>query len=174
VAVVDDSGRFLAHDRTGEIVVRGPNVMPGYLNDPGGNSAAFVEGWFRTGDLGTIDRIGYLRLEGRIKDMVNRGGENVSPYEVEEVLTAHTGVREAACFGIPDRKYGEEVVAAVVLSADTTADEILVHCKERLAAYKAPKRLYVVDVIPRTPTGKLQRRRLPSLLGIAPDPGRFV
>jgi acyl-CoA synthetase (AMP-forming)/AMP-acid ligase II len=83
VAVVDDGGGFLPRDRTGEIVVRGPNVMPGYLNNPGGNTAAFFEGWFRTGDLGTIDRVGYLRLEGRIKDMVNRGGENVSPYEVE-------------------------------------------------------------------------------------------
>jgi len=171
VAVLDNSDTFLPCDRTGEIVLRGPNVMPGYLDDPSANTAAFFEGWFRTGDLGAIDRLGYLRLEGRIKDMVNRGGENISPYEVEEVLTTHPGVREAACFAIPDRKYGEEVVAAVVLAEDVTTDELLAHCRERLAAYKAPKRLYVVDRIPRTPTGKLQRRRLPSLLGIGADPG---
>jgi acyl-CoA synthetase (AMP-forming)/AMP-acid ligase II len=174
VAVIDDCGTFLPHDRTGEVVVRGLSVMSGYLNDPEANAAAFVENWFRTGDLGTIDRAGYLRLEGRIKEMVSRGGENVSPYEIEEVLMAHAGVREAACFGIADRKYGEEVVAAVVLGADATVNEVLAHCNERLASYKVPKTLYVVDLIPRTPTGKLQRRRLPALLGIGSEPDRPV
>ena len=96
--------------------------------------------------------------------MVFRGGENISPYEVEAVLLAHPAVREAACFGVPDEKYGEEVAAVVV--GDVAPDELLAHCRERLAAFKAPKHLFVVDAIPKTATGKLQRQRLPELLGL--------
>jgi acyl-CoA synthetase (AMP-forming)/AMP-acid ligase II len=146
--------------------VRGPGVTPGYLGNPDANAASFFDGWFRTGDLGTLDADGYLRLEGRIKEMVIRGGENISPYEVEAVLLAHPAVREAACFGLPDEKYGEEVAAVVALDGETTADDLIAHCRERLAAFKAPAHVYLVDAIPRTATGKLQRQRLPALLGL--------
>jgi oxalate---CoA ligase len=150
----------------GEVCIRGPGVTPGYLGNPEANVQSFVDGWFRTGDLGTIDENGYLRLKGRIKEMVIRGGENISPYEVEEALTSHPAVREAACFGLPDEKYGEEVAAVVALDGEAGVDELLAHCRERLAAFKAPKTLYVVDAIPKTATGKLQRQRLPALLGL--------
>jgi acyl-CoA synthetase (AMP-forming)/AMP-acid ligase II len=141
-------------------------VTPGYLGNPEANAESFVDGWFRTGDLGTIDEDGYLRLQGRIKEMVIRGGENISPYEVEAALTSHPAVREAACFGVPDEKYGEEVAAVVALEREADVDELLAHCSERLAAFKTPKTLYIVDTIPKTATGKLQRQRLPVLLGL--------
>ena len=150
----------------GEVCIRGPGVTPGYLGNPEANAQSFTDGWFRTGDLGTIDEKGYLRLKGRIKEMVIRGGENISPYEVEEALASHPAVREAACFGLPDEKYGEEVAAVVALDGEAGVDELLAHCRERLAAFKAPKTLYVVDAIPKTATGKLQRQRLPALLGL--------
>jgi acyl-CoA synthetase (AMP-forming)/AMP-acid ligase II len=150
----------------GEVCIRGPGVMPGYLGNPEANEQSFIDGWFRTGDLGTIDANGYLRLEGRIKEMVIRGGENISPYEVERVLTTHPAVREAACFGLPDEKYGEEVAAVVALDGEANVDDLLAHCRGRLAAFKTPKTLYIVDTIPKTATGKLQRQRLPSLLGL--------
>jgi acyl-CoA synthetase (AMP-forming)/AMP-acid ligase II len=98
--------------------------------------------------------------------MVIRGGENISPYEVEAALTSHPAVREAACFGLPDEKYGEEVAAVVALEREADVDELLAHCRERLAAFKTPKTLYIVDTIPKTATGKLQRQRLPALLGL--------
>jgi acyl-CoA synthetase (AMP-forming)/AMP-acid ligase II len=150
----------------GEVCIRGPGVTPGYLGNPEANAESFVDGWFRTGDLGTIDGAGYLRLQGRIKEMVIRGGENISPYEVEAALTSHPAVREAACFGVPDEKYGEEVAAVVALEREADVDELLAHCGERLAAFKTPKTLYIVDTIPKTATGKLQRQRLPVLLGL--------
>ena len=98
--------------------------------------------------------------------MVIRGGENISPYEVEAALTSHPAVLEAACFGLPDEKYGEEVAAVVAVSEDIGADALIAHCRERLAAFKVPKTIYIVDAIPRTPTGKLQRQRLPAVLGL--------
>jgi oxalate---CoA ligase len=166
VAIVGARNAFLAPGERGEVCISGPGVTPGYLGNPEANAQSFFDGWFRTGDLGTVDGDGYLRLEGRIKEMVIRGGENISPYEVEGALTSHPAVREAACFGLPDEKYGEEVAAVVALDGDAGVDELLAHCRERLAAFKAPKTLYIVDTIPKTATGKLQRQRLPALLGL--------
>jgi acyl-CoA synthetase (AMP-forming)/AMP-acid ligase II len=166
VTIVGGDRAFLAPGKRGEVCIRGPGVTPGYLGNPEANAQSFFDGWFRTGDLGTTDANGYLRLEGRIKEMVIRGGENISPYEVEEALASHPSVREAACFGLPDEKYGEEVAAVVALDGEADVDELLAHCRERLAAFKAPKTLYIVDVIPKTATGKLQRQRLPALLGL--------
>jgi acyl-CoA synthetase (AMP-forming)/AMP-acid ligase II len=166
VAIVGADRAFLAAGERGEVCIRGPGVTPGYLGNPEANAQSFFDGWFRTGDLGSLDANGYLRLEGRIKEMVIRGGENISPYEVEGALTSHPAVREAACFGLPDEKYGEEVAAVVALDGEADVDELLAHCRERLAAFKAPKTLYIVDAIPKTPTGKLQRQRLPAMLGL--------
>jgi acyl-CoA synthetase (AMP-forming)/AMP-acid ligase II len=166
IRVVDEAGTPVPDGMAGEVTIRGPGVTPGYFGSPEANEAAFVGGWFRTGDLGlALD--GYLRLVGRIKEMIIRGGENVSPLEVEAVLLGHPAVADAVCFGVPDEKYGEEVVAAVALAAEAEPEVLVDFCRERLAAFKAPKSVYVLDRIPRTPTGKLQRKRMPGHVGRA-------
>src|SRR6185436_7451253 len=131
-----------------------------YENNPEANAKSFVNGWFRTGDQGTLDAEGYLRLTGRLKEMINRGGEKIAPREIDEVLLAHPAVAEAVAFGVPHPSWGEEVAAAVVLREPKDASSesaIIAHCKERLADFKCPKKIYVVDSIPRTATGKIQR-----------------
>jgi acyl-CoA synthetase (AMP-forming)/AMP-acid ligase II len=158
IAVFDEAGASLPTGTAGEVVIRGPNVMHGYENNPSANASAFVDRWFRTGDLGTLDGAGYLRLIGRIKELINRGGEKIAPREIDEVLEAHPAVKEAVAFGVPHPTWGEEVAAAVVLKAPATEKELLAFSRERLADFKVPKRLHIVESIPRTPTGKVQRR----------------
>ena len=164
IRLADDEGRTVAAGRAGEVVIRGPGVTAGYLNNPEANADAFFDGWFRTGDRGAFDADGYLRLEGRLKEMILRGGENISPYEIEEVLLAHPAVADAICFGIDDEKYGERVGAAVALRGDAGERELIDHCRERLAAFKVPEVVHVLDAIPRTPTGKVQRKRVGASL----------
>ncbi|HEY2285132.1 MAG TPA: AMP-binding protein [Streptosporangiaceae bacterium] len=159
IAVVDPAGQFLAAGQAGEVVIRGPGVMSGYLSNPAANADAFVDGWFRTGDLGAI-RDGYLYLEGRLKEMILRGGENIAPAEIDQALLAHPAVTDAVSFGISDDKYGEVPAAAVVLSQDVPVSDLIGHCRERLAAFKVPAAVYIVAEIPRTATGKVQRRRV--------------
>jgi acyl-CoA synthetase (AMP-forming)/AMP-acid ligase II len=166
VAVLTSAGTIAGAGPPGEIVVRGPGVMVGYLGNPEANADAFVDGWFRTGDWGVLDDDGYVRLEGRLKEIIIRGGENISPLEVEEALLAHPAVADAVCFGLADPRYGETVAAAVALRSEATPQELRDFCSERLAAFKVPRTIEVVDEIPRTPTGKLQRRRVAGLLGI--------
>jgi acyl-CoA synthetase (AMP-forming)/AMP-acid ligase II len=163
IRIVDAAGNFLPDGEAGEVAIRGPGVTPGYLGNPEANTAAFFDGWFRTGDRGVLEN-GYLRLDGRLKELIIRGGENISPAEVEEVLKAHPAVADAACFGIPDEKYGEEVGAAVSLSGDADERALIDHCRERLTGVKVPKRLFLVPEVPRTATGKLQRRRIAEAL----------
>jgi len=158
IAVFDEGGAAVPAGMPGEVVIRGPNVMRGYEDNPQANANAFVDGWFRTGDLGTLDSAGYLRLIGRIKELINRGGEKIAPREIDDVLEAHPAVKEAVAFGMPHPTWGEEVAAAVVLSAPATEKELIAYSRQRLADFKVPKRLYIVDSIPRTPTGKVQRR----------------
>jgi len=158
IAVFDEAGARLPAGTSGEVVIRGPNVMHGYENNPQANAAAFVDGWFRTGDVGTLDNAGYLRLIGRIKELINRGGEKIAPREIDEVLEAHPAVKEAVAFGVPHATWGEEVAAAVVLTAPATEKELLAFCRDRLADFKVPRHLHIVESIPRTPTGKVQRR----------------
>ncbi len=153
--------------RDGEVLIRGSGVTPGYLNNPEANAESFVDGWFRTGDSGSLDEDGYLWLTGRIKELILRGGENISPYEIEAVLLAHPAVADAVCFGIADEKYGERVGAAVQLASEATERELVAHCRERLAAFKIPETVYLVERIPRTSTGKVQRRRMAALLADA-------
>ncbi len=170
IRIVDPGRRFLPDGEAGEVVVRGPGIMPGYRGNPEANAESFFDGWFRTGDKGVLER-GYLRLEGRLKELIIRGGENIWPAEIEDVLKAHPAVADAACFGIPDETYGEEVGVAVSLSG--TADErtLIDHCRNQLTAVKVPKRVFLLPEIPRTPTGKLQRRRIAeSLLAEGPSP----
>jgi len=161
--VVGPDGNPLPDGAMGEVVIRGPAVMTGYLDDAEGNARAFVNGWFRTGDRGILDG-GYLLLRGRLKEMINRGGENISPYEIEETLLAHPAVADVACFGTPSVKYGEEVAAAVVTRASIESRELLDYCRERLASFKVPKTLFFVDEVPRTATGKIRRREISAEL----------
>jgi acyl-CoA synthetase (AMP-forming)/AMP-acid ligase II len=163
VRIVDQAGRDVPAGCVGEVVVCGPGLTPGYLNDPQANSDSFFGGWFRTGDRGLLDR-GYLRLEGRIKELIIRGGDNISPGEVEAVLRAHPAVGDAVCFGIDDEKYGQVVGAAVVLTGDADEAELRASCRESLAEYKVPKVIHVVTEIPRTATGKVQRNRIAARL----------
>ena len=158
VAIMDEAGTLLPASAPGEVVVRGPNVTRGYHNNPQANTEAFTHGWFRTGDRGVMDAEGYVTLIGRIKELINRGGEKISPLEVDAVLLAHAAVAEAATFGAPDAKYGEEVHAAVVLKGEATAEELQAHCRDRLADFKVPKVVHLVKELPKGPTGKVQRR----------------
>lgn len=158
ISIMDAAGTHLAPGERGEVVIKGPNVVSGYENNPEANATAFTDGWFRTGDQGFLDEHGYLTLTGRLKEMINRGGEKISPREIDEALLTHPAVAEAVCFGTPHPTWGEEVAAAVVVREATTEQELLAFCKERLAEFKRPKRIHIVDTIPRTATGKIQRR----------------
>ncbi|MEE9139348.1 MAG: condensation domain-containing protein [Alphaproteobacteria bacterium] len=168
IAVVDANGGHLPAGEPGEVVIRGPNVMGGYGNGAEANSRAFVGGWLRTGDQGVLDEDGYLTITGRIKEIINRGGEKVAPREVDEVLLSHPAVAEALTFAVPDPALGEDVGAAVVLEegSEATADEIKAFAAERLAFFKVPRRLVIVPEIPKGPTGKPQRIGLAEKLGL--------
>lgn len=163
IRIVDPEWRDVPAGGAGEVAIRGPGVTPGYLGNPEANREAFRDGWFRTGDQGVFED-GYLRLVGRIKELIIRGGENVSPAEVEDVLKAHPAVADAAVFGVPDEKYGERVAAAVALEGEADERALIEHCRERLTAVKVPEVVHILDEIPRTPTGKLQRRRVAAAI----------
>src|SRR5262249_43074510 len=131
-----------------------------YYNKHEANKAAFTNGWFRTGDRGVLDAHGYLTLIGRIKELINRGGEKISPLEVDAALLAHPAVAEAACFAAPHPMYGEEVHAAVVVRIEVTVMDLQAHCGVKLADFKVPKTIHIVKELPKGPTGKVQRRFL--------------
>ncbi len=158
IAIIDQQGQHQPVNCSGEVIIRGPNVMRGYRNDPEANAAAFIDGWFRTGDIGFLDRDGYLRLAGRIKELINRGGEKVFPSEVEGVLLKHPAIAEAAVFGVRDAKYGEEVAAAVVRRSNCSAGELQKFCRDQMADFKVPKFIYFTTVLPKNAMGKVQRR----------------
>jgi acyl-CoA synthetase (AMP-forming)/AMP-acid ligase II len=159
IGIMDEAGNLLPTGQRGEVVIQGPNVVSGYENNPEANEKSFTNGWFRTGDQGVLDADGYLTLTGRIKELINRGGEKIGPREIDEVLLSHPAVAEAVAFGVPHPAWGEEVAAAIVLKeGDQTTDAaILAFCKERLADFKCPKKIYITNAIPRTATGKIQR-----------------
>ena len=161
IGIMDEAGNLLPQGERGEVVIQGPNVVPGYENNPEANEKSFVNGWFRTGDQGFLDEDGYLTLTGRLKEMINRGGEKIGPREIDEVLLSHPDVAEAVAFGVPHPGWGEEVAAAIVLKEGTDAAageaSVMAFCKERLADFKCPKKIYVTSAIPRTATGKIQR-----------------
>jgi acyl-CoA synthetase (AMP-forming)/AMP-acid ligase II len=161
VAILDADWKPVPAGEAGEVAVRGPGVVDGYLNNPQATEASFRDGWFRTGDIGHLSGDGYLTLEGRLKELINRGGEKIAPREVDDVLVAHPAVATALTFAVPDERLGEQVAAAVV-AADATADELRAFCGERLAPFKVPKRIHVIDEIPKGPTGKIQRHTMPA------------
>jgi acyl-CoA synthetase (AMP-forming)/AMP-acid ligase II len=158
VSIMDQKGAHLKPGDRGEVVIKGPNVTRGYESNAEANATSFVDGWFRTGDEGIIDSEGYLTLVGRIKELINRGGEKISPREIDEVLLTHPAVAEAVSFGLPHKMWGEEVAAAVVLKENESEAALLAYCKERLAEFKRPKQIFITEQIPRTATGKIQRR----------------
>ncbi|MGE3537906.1 MAG: amino acid adenylation domain-containing protein [Candidatus Tectimicrobiota bacterium] len=162
IAIMDTAGQLLPAGETGEIVIRGPNVMRGYEQDPHANREAFQQGWFRTGDQGYLDTEGYLFITGRLQERINRGGEIMTPQEVDDVLTQHPAVLQAVTFAVPHRRWGEDVVTAVVLrpEATATAPALLRFAAQHLALFKLPSRILLVDAIPTGQTGKFQRRQL--------------
>ena len=168
VAIMDTDGNLLAPGEIGEIVLRGAGVHSGYANNPEANRTSFVNGWFRTGDNGKLDRDGYLFITGRIKEIINRGGQKISPREVDEVLCTHPAVANAVAFAVPDHRLGEDVAAAVVLRPGHAASEIEIrnHAATRIAQYKVPRRIVFLDELPKGPTGKLQRIGLAAQLGL--------
>ena len=164
IAILDEHWSALPDGAVGEVCVRGPGVVDSYRANPEATAASFRDGWFRTGDSGVLSDDGYLSLAGRIKELINRGGEKISPHEVEDALLAHPDVVEAVAFALPDDKYGETVGAAVVTRSAMGEHALREYCSERLAAFKVPVRVHVVDAIPKGPTGKVQRRLLAEQL----------
>ena len=160
--IVDPSGREVPADQVGELIIKGPGVMKGYLNRPAETAEAIVEGWLHTGDLARMDSEGYIYIVDRKKDMIIRGGYNIYPREIEELLFQHPAVLEAAVYGIPHQDLGEEVAADVVLRPDAkaTADEIRLFVKEQVAPYKYPRVIRIVDDLPKSHTGKVLKREL--------------
>ncbi len=170
LAIMDEAGRLLAPGLTGEIVIRGPGVTAGYENNPQANAAAFVDGWFRTGDQGVLDGDRRLSITGRLKEIINRGGEKIAPREVDEVLLDHLAVAQAVTFALPHASLGEDVGAAVVLHAGEAVSEreLRRFAGSRLADFKVPRKIVFVDEIPKGATGKLQRIGLAARLGLDP------
>ncbi len=168
IALMDEDGHILGSAATGEVVIRGDNVMTAYENNEKANADAFTAGWFRTGDQGRFDSEGYLEITGRLKEIINRGGEKISPREVDEVLMDHAAVDQAVTFAVPHEKLGEDVAAVVVLRAGGRADErsLRDHAAEHLAPFKVPRTILIVDEIPKGPTGKLKRIGLAATLGL--------
>ncbi len=166
VAIMAPDGNLLGAEVTGEIVIRGGMVTGGYRDNPKANGEAFVNGWFRTGDQGRMDSDGYIYITGRIKEIINRGGEKISPREIDEALLEHPDVKQAACFAVPHAKLGEDVAAAVVLVTGSHASEAVLRgfLSERLAGFKVPTRIIILDEIPKGPTGKVRRIELAEQL----------
>ena len=170
VAIMDEAeAELLETGETGEVVIRGDNVTSGYENNPAANAECFVNGWFRTGDQGVMDKDGYLTITGRLKEIINRGGEKISPREVDEVLMDHAAVQQCVTFAMPHKSLGEEVAAAIVLRDGEHADEkeIRTFAGEHLATFKVPRKIIFLDEIPKGATGKLQRIGLAEKLGVA-------
>ena len=170
VAAMREDGSLAAPGETAEIVIRGANVTSGYENNPRANAEAFRGGWFRTGDEGRFDAEGYLTISGRIKEIINRGGEKIGPREVDEALLEHPAVAQAVAFALPHDKLGEDVAAAVVPRAGGAPSEreLRAFVGARLAAFKVPRRIVFLEEIPKGPTGKVRRIGLAKTLGLAP------
>ena len=168
VAIMDETGNLLEQGSTGEVVIRGENVTAGYDNNPDANRENFVNGWFRTGDQGVMDEDGYLTITGRLKEIINRGGEKISPREVDEILLGHPSVSQAVTFAVPHDKLGEEVAAAVVLNEGETVSEseLRAFAADYLAGFKAPRKILILEDIPKGATGKVQRIGLAGKLGL--------
>ncbi|KAK4744937.1 hypothetical protein SAY87_011249 [Trapa incisa] len=160
MVILDENGVVQKEGASGEVCIRGYNVTRGYKNNPEANKQAFQFSWFHTGDIGYLDSDGYLHMVGRIKELINRGGEKISPIEVDAVLLSHPGIAQAVAFGVPDDKYGEEINCAVIPREGTklTEGDVIEFCQKNLASFKVPKKIFLTDTVPKTASGKIQRR----------------
>ena len=163
--IFNEDDHEVADGELGEIVLRGPNIFKAYYKNPEATAKAFASGWFHTGDIGYRDADGFFYVADRKSDMVIRGGENIYPREIDDVLYTHPSIAHAAVIGVPDQLYGEEVAAFVVLKDDAQVkeEELIAFCREHLADFKCPKTIHFVDDIPKGPTGKLLKRELARL-----------
>ncbi|MBT5049855.1 MAG: AMP-binding protein [Rhodospirillaceae bacterium] len=179
VAILANDGTILPPGHDGEIIVRGPCIFDGYIDNPDADAAAFHKDWFRTGDMGHLDMDGYLFITGRIKEIINRGGEKISPLEVDHILQQHPAVQDVATFAYPHSTLGEDVAAAVILRKEGQAseEELICFARESLAHFKVPRRVIFVDELPRTATGKILRKKLSEIfedvLKSAPKPAQI-
>ena len=166
---MDENGHIIENGGVGEIVIRGDNVTAGYENNPKANAENFSHGWFRTGDQGVMDSENYISITGRLKEIINRGGEKISPREVDEVLMDHPDIQQCVTFAMPHPKLGEDVAAAVVLHENHSANEAEIRnfTSTRLADFKVPGKILILEDIPKGATGKLQRIGLAEKLGLA-------
>jgi acyl-CoA synthetase (AMP-forming)/AMP-acid ligase II len=156
--ILDENGNRVEPNRQGEIVVKGETVFSGYENAPNENKSSFIDGWFRTGDLGYLDGEGYLFLTGRKNEEINKGGEKISPAEIDAVLMIHSGVSEAMAFPIPDPALGEDIAVMIVRNQNNLSEnDIRMYLLDHLKPSKLPKKIYFVDKIPKNPVGKPQR-----------------
>ena len=167
VCILDIEGNAQPQGNEGEVCIKGDNVTPGYENNPEANASSFTGGWFRTGDQGYFDSDGYLKITGRLKEIINRGGEKISPLEVDNVLMEHPSIQQVVTFAVADKLLGEDVAAAIVLADGATLDEteLRSYANQYLAKFKIPRHIRFVDEIPKGATGKLQRIGLAEKLG---------
>lgn len=168
VCIMDEDGQVLPQGGEGEVCIKGDNVTPGYENNEAANAASFTDGWFRTGDQGLFDEDGYLKITGRLKEIINKGGEKISPLEVDNVLMEHPAIQQVVSFAVQDKMLGEEIAAAIVLAdgASLSEAELKAYAQQYLAKFKIPKIVTFVDEIPKGATGKLQRIGLAEKLGL--------
>ena len=168
VCIMDEAGTILEQGAEGEVCIKGDNVTPGYENNDAANASSFTHGWFRTGDQGVFDADGYLKITGRLKEIINKGGEKVSPLEVDNILMEHPAIQQVVTFAVADKMLGEEIAAAVVLAdnQNLTEAELKAYASEHLTKFKIPKHIRFLDEIPKGATGKLQRIGLAEKLGM--------
>ena len=168
VCIMDDNGNILKQGNVGEICIKGDNVTLGYENNDDANKTSFTNGWFRTGDQGYFDNDGYLKISGRLKEIINKGGEKISPLEVDNVLMDHPSIDQAVCFGYEDKMLGENIASAIIIKdgMECSENEVLNYAEKKLAKFKIPKKIFFVDEIPKGATGKLQRNVLAKKFGL--------
>ena len=168
VCIMDTNNKILNQGEEGEVCIRGENVTTGYENNPDANKNSFSNGWFRTGDQGYFDKDGYLKISGRLKEIINKGGEKISPLEVDNILMDHPNIEQAVCFGYEDKMLGEDIATAIIIKEgmQCTEDDIKIYANEKLAKFKIPKKIFFVNEIPKGATGKLQRNTLAKKFGL--------
>ena len=166
---MDRSNKILDQGEEGEVCIKGENVTSGYENNPDANKNSFSNGWFRTGDQGYFDKDGYLKISGRLKEIINKGGEKISPLEVDNILMDHPMIEQAVCFGYEDKMLGEDIATAIIVKQgmDCSEDDVKNYANAKLAKFKIPKKIFFVDEIPKGATGKLQRNTLAKKFGLA-------
>ena len=168
VSIMNENGEVLKQGDEGEVCIKGENVTVGYDNNEEANKTSFTNGWFRTGDQGYFDKEGYLKISGRLKEIINKGGEKISPLEVDNVLMDHPFIDQAVCFGYDDKMLGENIASAIIIKSGETCSEndVLQYAQEKLAKFKIPKKIFFVEEIPKGATGKLQRNVLAKKFGL--------